>query len=392
MDPTILPPAAAFEFVRFLGRPVWTAQPEDADRFLANPRGLGRLTVQHKAWSLARFYEFLVFRYQGDIHAPHRCVVQPIDEFNRRRGHAGRGRVPPSDEEVDSLFTAWRGSVPQARKYLPAARDYFAASLWRRLGLRINETVMLDIRDWRPDLGEFGKLHVRFGKGSRRPRAQATAGAGDQRREPVDRLVAGRGPPPVRRRLGRPRRAAAPLRAVRPRPGPVRTGRRQRAAPRPGIQVDEWLPAWSGRLTPHVLRHYCASSLYAPGWTSRRSRSCSATSGCRRPRLPPRPQRPHRARVEQRERPHRSPPGPPYRLTRPRTTSEERIQMQWNLRLRAAERGIWKSAQLRRMLAEAGLEITAGKMSSWWAGTPTTIRLDDLDVICAVLAAPRPNC
>ena len=31
--------------------------------------------------------------------------------------------------------------------------------------------------------------------------------------------------------------------------------------------------------------------------------------------------------------------------------------MQWNLRLRAAERGIWKSAQLRRMLADAGLEI-----------------------------------
>ncbi|WP_244223317.1 hypothetical protein [Brevibacterium aurantiacum] len=55
-----------------------------------------------------------------------------------------------------------------ARKYLPAARDYFAASLWRRMGLRINKSVMLDIRDGRPDLGEFGKLHVRFGKGSSR--------------------------------------------------------------------------------------------------------------------------------------------------------------------------------------------------------------------------------
>src|SRR4029077_8317332 len=53
------------------------------------------------------------------------------------------------------------------RKYLPVARDYFAASLWRRVGLRINETVMLDIGDWRPDLGAHGKLHVRFGKGSR---------------------------------------------------------------------------------------------------------------------------------------------------------------------------------------------------------------------------------
>ncbi len=59
--------------------------------------------------------------------------------------------------------------------------------------------------------------------------------------------------------------------------------------------------------------------------------------------------------------------------------------MRWNLRLRAAEMGIWKSADMRRLLAEAGLEISAGKMSGLWAGTPTTIRLDDLEVICAVL-------
>ncbi len=59
--------------------------------------------------------------------------------------------------------------------------------------------------------------------------------------------------------------------------------------------------------------------------------------------------------------------------------------MRWNMRLKAAERGIWKSTEMRRLLAEAGLEISAGKMSALWAGTPTTIRLDDLDVICAVL-------
>ncbi|WP_337007323.1 MULTISPECIES: helix-turn-helix domain-containing protein [unclassified Microbacterium] len=59
--------------------------------------------------------------------------------------------------------------------------------------------------------------------------------------------------------------------------------------------------------------------------------------------------------------------------------------MRWNLRLQAAERGIWKSAELRRMLAEAGLEISRGKMAGLWTGTPTTIRLDDLDVICHVL-------
>ena len=60
--------------------------------------------------------------------------------------------------------------------------------------------------------------------------------------------------------------------------------------------------------------------------------------------------------------------------------------MQWNLRMRAAEQGIWKSTDLRRKLAHAGLEISAGKMSGWWAGTPNTVKLDDLDVICSVLA------
>ena len=59
--------------------------------------------------------------------------------------------------------------------------------------------------------------------------------------------------------------------------------------------------------------------------------------------------------------------------------------MRWNLRLKAAEQGIWKSTEMRRRLAEAGLEISAGKMSALWTTTPTTIRLDDLDVISAVL-------
>src|SRR5688572_422604 len=60
--------------------------------------------------------------------------------------------------------------------------------------------------------------------------------------------------------------------------------------------------------------------------------------------------------------------------------------MRWNLRMKAAEQGIWKSVEMRRRLAEAGLEISAGKMSALWTGTPTSIRLDDLDVICSVLS------
>ena len=59
--------------------------------------------------------------------------------------------------------------------------------------------------------------------------------------------------------------------------------------------------------------------------------------------------------------------------------------MRWNLRMTAAERGIWKSTEMRRRLAEAGLEVSAGKMSRWWTTTPVSMRLEDLDVICAVL-------
>jgi DNA-binding Xre family transcriptional regulator len=59
--------------------------------------------------------------------------------------------------------------------------------------------------------------------------------------------------------------------------------------------------------------------------------------------------------------------------------------MQWNLRMVAAQRGIWRAADLRRLLAEADLEISGGKMSHLWSGQPISVRLDDLEVICQVL-------
>ena len=56
-----------------------------------------------------------------------------------------------------------------------------------------------------------------------------------------------------------------------------------------------------------------------------------------------------------------------------------------NLRLAAANRGIWKASELRRMLAERGLVISAGKMSGLWSGDPASIKLSDLDISWAVL-------
>jgi len=37
------------------------------------------------------------------------------------------------------------------------------------------------------------------------------------------------------------------------------------------------------------------------------------------------------------------------------------------------------------MLAERDLVISSGKMSGLWSGDPASIKLSDLDVICAVL-------
>lgn len=259
-----------FEFIRFLGRPVWTTESADADKFLVHlrcERGLARSTREAKAGTLARFFDFLIARYQGDIHALTNFVVtQPIDEFNRPASSgASVVRVPPSDAEVEQLFRRWRVALPTARKYLPAARDYVAASLWRRGGLRITESVMLDMRDWRPDLGEHGKLHVRFGKGSR--------GRGPKQRlvpaiNSVDALLHW-WVTDVRHQFGDDwMDPDAPLlpseRHDRHTGGCARVGD---DALRTGLKkaVALWLPSWEDRLTPHGLRHYCASSLYARG-------------------------------------------------------------------------------------------------------------------------------
>lgn len=59
--------------------------------------------------------------------------------------------------------------------------------------------------------------------------------------------------------------------------------------------------------------------------------------------------------------------------------------MRWNLRLAAANRGIWQAAELQRLLADRDLVISAGKLSHLWSGQPASIKLADLDVICAVL-------
>ncbi|MEU1309035.1 site-specific integrase [Streptomyces cinnamoneus] len=132
------------------------------------------------------------------------------------------------------------------------------------MGLRIGESRKLDIHDWRPDLGEYGKLHVRHGKGSRGrdPEAQLVPAINS-----VDSLV-NWWFTDVRHQFGddctNPDAPLLPSERRNPHTGCRRVGD---DALRSGLakSVGLYLPSWSGRLTPHGLRHFCASEYYAQG-------------------------------------------------------------------------------------------------------------------------------
>ena len=260
---------AIFELRSHVNIPLWQVKPADADAFLAGLRraGLAASTRAGKAGVIAQFFDFAISRYQADINALTGWVIeQPIDEYNRQSGSSlGKVRVPPSDAEVDRLFGGWAASLQDERRFLPAARNYFAASLWRRVGLRITESTKLDLRDWRPDLGTLGKLHVRFGKGSRgRGSKQRLVPAINGADKLMDWWLGD-----VRHRFGPDwDDPDAPLISSERFDHELgRTGRASDDVLRRGLvrATERFLPAWSGDLTPHVLRHYCASSLYLAG-------------------------------------------------------------------------------------------------------------------------------
>ncbi|WP_207843918.1 helix-turn-helix domain-containing protein [Williamsia soli] len=59
--------------------------------------------------------------------------------------------------------------------------------------------------------------------------------------------------------------------------------------------------------------------------------------------------------------------------------------MKWNLRMVAAQRDIWRPTQLLKAFEEVGFEPSLSKVAALWSHSPVTVRLDDLDKICAAL-------
>jgi site-specific recombinase XerD len=267
-DSTIRDDVSHLELMReWFGRPLWEMQPADADAYFGKTlRSAATGTRLARAAALSMYFEFVELRHQAELHALTGIVaVCPLDEVNRPRGRKdARLRIPPTEAEMTVLFTGWGEQLGSCRKFAPAARTYAAARLIADTGLRANEARHLDLADVRWELGRFGKLHVRFGKGS------YSSG-------PRERMVPllGGGAPLLRwyiqdvwGQLDRDHaRHGAPLFAAERRDGDGCARRMGYETLRSGLAqaTAEHLPSWAGRLTPHVLRHYCASQLYLDG-------------------------------------------------------------------------------------------------------------------------------
>ena len=59
--------------------------------------------------------------------------------------------------------------------------------------------------------------------------------------------------------------------------------------------------------------------------------------------------------------------------------------MKWNLRWVAAQRDIWRPSDLLEAFKQVGFTPSLSKVAALWGQKPITVRLDDLDRICAAL-------
>jgi integrase/recombinase XerD len=267
-DSTVARDVIHLEQVRaWLERPLWEMQPADADTYFGQVlRGAAKGTRLARAQALKTYFLFLELRHKVEIHQMTGHVVQcPLDELNRPRGGREASlRIPPSEAEIGILLAGWREELAGCRKFAPAARNYAAARLMADVGLRVNEACQLDLADVKWNLGRFGKIHVRMGKGAR--------GSG-----PRERMV-----PLINNARAtlewfvrdvwccfdddhaRPGAPLLPSERKNPDGTCARVGDETIRAALAAAAAAH-LPGWQGKVTPHLLRHFCASQLYANG-------------------------------------------------------------------------------------------------------------------------------
>ena len=303
-DGTIASDVMHLEQVRaWLGRPLWEMESPDADRYFGEVlRAAAKGTRLSRAQALKTYFLFLELRHKVEIHQMTGRVVEcPIDEINRPRGRQqAKLRIPPTAGQVDHLFAGWREELATCRKFAPTARNYTACRLMSEVGLRVNEVCKLDLADVKWDLGRFGKLHIRHGKGAR--------GSG-----PRERMV------PLINNAGQTLRwfvedGWGHFGDDHTRPGvPLLPSERKNSDATPARVGDETLraalaraatthlPDWPDVVTPHVLRHFCdlpaLSGRHGPDRDPGHARSCLDRHDHE---LRARPRNPHRGCLDQR--------------------------------------------------------------------------------------------
>lgn len=160
-------------FLKVAGKFIWEVTTVDVDRFYEQlvGRGLAYSTRRKYQSNIATFLDYLRSRHAHEIWLRYHVTVPTVlDKFNRhthRTDDREDAVSPPAPEIRQRFWVGMKTCMAETRKFSTIARDYALFKLLELSGLRITEAVMLDVKDCRFDLGEHGKLHVRFGKGSR---------------------------------------------------------------------------------------------------------------------------------------------------------------------------------------------------------------------------------
>lgn len=262
------------DICEFYGCAPWRLAPRHVDRFFATVGKRSHAYNRQRINRIDMYFAFLEQRYAGEIARRFGIRVEsPVDGFNRPRHRGDFGlRVPPSQKAMRDMFSAWRASLAQARKYPVACRNYVMAKIAYISGVRAAELCDVRVGDVHWDHGQWGRFVV-HGKGARGsgPRMREAYLFDEGRAllwwyvEEVLGLLADDPDDPLTPLWPSERiaAAAAALNVPVPRPAVIPETFRAMLLHHSGL----YLTGQVHRLFPHLLRHACATHNYERGMT-----------------------------------------------------------------------------------------------------------------------------
>ena len=371
------------EICEHYGLAPWRLTPRQVDQYFAGSGKRARSTVRQKMNIIDSYFAFLEQRYAGEIARRYGVAVEsPVDPFNRPRHRGDFGlRVPPSQRATREFFGRWRDSLDQARKPLIARRDYVMGKITYISGVRAAELCGVRIGDLHWESGQWGRFLVN-GKGARgsgpRPREAYMFEEGrdllwwwieDVRGDFTD------DPEDPDAPLFPSERIPAAVSALNVTgPGIAVTPSTFRRALK--VAGDRFLTGPVQHLHPHLLRHAAATHNYERGmslWEVQKM------LGHDRPTTT----------VSYLATAHADPETASLaaagRAVQRLTMDKGNLTVKWNLRWAAAKRDIWRPSDLLKAFEEVGFTPSLSKVAALWSGKPISVRLDDLDKMCAAL-------